>query len=75
VNSGYVILQFGQNILSVNRWISLSLLSHTQDSHTSFHSAQDDDFLDDFFDVISIFESQVFSTFETEVDSHDLSIT
>ena len=68
-------LQFGQNILSVNRWISLSLPTHTQDPHSLFHLPQDDDFLDDFFVEISIFESHVFSTFETEADSDDLSIT
>ena len=66
-----MILQFGQNILSVNRWISLSLPVHIQDPHVSFHSAQDDDF----FEEISIFESPVFSTLEAEADSHDLSIT
>ena len=68
-------LQFGQNILSVNRSISLLLLIHAQDPHASFHSAQDDDFLDNFFEDISMFESQVFSTFEAQADSHDLSIT
>jgi hypothetical protein len=68
-------LQLGQNILSVNRSISLSLLIHAQDSHVSFHSVQDGDFFDDFFEVISMFESQVFSTFEADADSHDLSIT
>jgi hypothetical protein len=59
----------------VNRWISLSLPIHTQDPHASFHSAQDDDFLDDFFEEISMFDSHVFSTFEAHADSHDLSIT
>jgi hypothetical protein len=52
------------------------LLIHTQDPNASFHSVQDDDFLDDFFfEEISIFESPVFSTLEAEADSHDLSIT
>ena len=68
-------LQFGQNILSVNRSISLLLLIHAQDLHASFHSAHDDDFFDDFFEEISMFESQVFSTFEAQADSHDLSMT
>ena len=45
------------------------------DPHASFHSAQDDDFLDDFFEEISMFDSHVFSTFEAHADSHDLSIT
>ena len=79
-------LQFGQNILSVNRWISLSfwcLSCHSEEEYNddeesfsfhffhlrSFADAQDDNV------EISIFESQVFSTFEAQADSHDLSIT
>jgi hypothetical protein len=67
-------LQFGQNILSVNRSISLSFWLDNLSTASRFPSPHREEFFF-FFDVISIFESQVFSTFETEADSHDLSIT
>jgi hypothetical protein len=67
-------LQFGQNILSVNRCISLSFWLYNLSVALRSPSPHRE-VLFFFFEEISIFESQVFSTFEAEADSHDLSIT
>jgi hypothetical protein len=67
-------LQFGQNILSVNRWISLSFwLDNLSTASRSPSPHREELFF--FFEEISMFESHVFSTFEVQADSHDLSIT